>query len=176
MLFFISACGIFSTRDPGDPAGPNSNDIAIFYDEVPELLVTSIETRDSQQYMALIDSAFTYIPPNGIENPAFFLSWDYDAEDVFIRRMLSLDVLPIDSAATISFSSAEITENAADTVIYQQNYSLSYHSVQEGLPQVYEGVLQWYLVRGSDGGWRIRIWQDDTAGDEATMSTLRLTL
>ncbi len=176
-LLLLMGCDLFSTRDPEPPTGPNTSDIATFHEEAPELMIAAIELRDPNQYMMLIDTSLSYVPPAGMENAAFFDAWDYEKENIFVQRLLSPDVLPPDSAATLSFQNPEVTEPTADSVIYVQGYQLEYHSVMTEIPTLYQGVVQWSLVRGDDGGWRVALWQDLAAsGEEATLSVLRQTL
>ena len=68
-------------------------------------------------------------------------------------------------------------EDFPDSSLYQERYHLEAHTIKEGLPTDYVGLMSLTLKRGEDGGWRITRWEDEAvSGETFTMSQLRAAL
>lgn len=179
-LFLLSnGCGFFSTREPDSPSGPQTGrDLALSARDVLRLMESSISLRDSDLYLNVIasDFSFTALPSAYPDNPALFDNWGYTQEDNFIRTLLSVSLLPPDSTAQLSFESINEQE-WADSSLFQERYTLQVDTRQTDLPSTYIGLMRLVLVRGEDGGWRIRHWEDEAvSGETFTMSQLRAAL
>jgi hypothetical protein len=176
-LLLTAGCDLFTTRDPEDPiSGGTPAEIATSPDEVMDRLQASVQLRDPELYMIVIDDEFRYeATPSAYEDVLFFAQWGVDDEDRFIRQLLSPGILPADSTAEWNFEEVDRTE-WGDSVLFRESYRLEVHMTLTELPQVYEGLAQLLLWRGDDGGWRIRRWLDDSGGDAPSMSRLRAAL
>ena len=176
-----SGCGLFTTREPEPPTGNTTgSDLAVQPGEVLELLMLAITLRDPDLYMSMIDQSFSYRakPSAYPDDAAFFNTWDYDREERFARTLLSSGgsgLLPGDSLAELQFTPVTETE-WGDSALYLENYRLEIHTVRGDIPQIFKGLAEFWLNRGSDGGWRILSWTDEAGGEAETMSTLRATL
>ncbi len=177
-LLSAAGCDLFGTREPEAPAGGQSGgDLALTPERVLELLQIAVDLRDPDLYMAMIDVDFRYEATNSAypEDPHVFDSWDRNREDTFIRRLLAPGLLPADSTGSIGFEEQDETPEA-DSVFTRQSYLIELHMTRGDLPSSYSGLAELWLVRGDDGGWRIRSWEDDSGGEGVTMSWLRATL
>lgn len=179
LLFVLSGCGFFSTRDPAPPTGSQGGgDLALTDSEVLELMASSFTLRDPDLYMGVISEDFTYAPlPSAYpDDPTFFASWGVAREDVFIRTLLSVTFLPPDSLAQFTFESIS-EQQWADSSIFQERYTLDVHTLESDLPRSYSGLMRLTLVREEDGGWRITRWEDEAiSGETFTISQLRAAL
>ena len=179
LLLLGNGCGFFTTRDPQSPSGPQTGrDIALTPRDVLTLLNSSISLRDPDLYLNVIadDFSYTALPSAYPDNPAFFDGWGYTQESNFIRTLLSVTLLPPDSSAGLTFESINEQE-WADSSLFQERYTLVAHTAQTDLPSTYVGLMRLVLVRGEDGGWRIRSWEyEAVSGETFTMSQLRAAL
>lgn len=179
LLLSSSGCGFFSTRDPDPPTGTQGgSDLALTDRDVLELIASSFTLRDPDLYMGVISGEFTYAPlPSAYpDDPTFFANWDASREDVFIRTLLSVTLLPPDSLAQITFESIS-EQQWADSSIFQERYTLDLHTLEGGLPRSYSGLMRVTLAREEDGGWRISRWEDEAvSGETFTISQLRAAL
>lgn len=179
VLFILSGCGFFSTRDPDPPTGSQGGgNLALSDGEVLELIASSFTLRDPDLYMGVISEDFTYAPlPSAYpDDPTFFTTWGAAREDVFIRTLLSVSLLPPDSLAQCTFESIS-EQQWADSSIFQERYTLDVHTLESELPRSYSGLMRLTIVREEDGGWRISRWEDEAvSGETFTISQLRAAL
>jgi len=180
LLFSLFAgCGLFTTREPEPPTGSRSGgDLALTPQEVLIQLGDAFNLRDPNLYLGLIDEEFRYqaLPSAYPEDPGYFSSWSRSREEIFIRTLLSVSLLPPDSLSELTFESVSEQE-WPDSSIFRERYALQIHTVQESLPDRYSGLMTLTLARGEDGGWRIHRWLDEAvSGENLTMSQLRAAL
>jgi hypothetical protein len=178
LALLLTGCGLFDTREPDNPAGSQASDgLALSPTEVLLQLENAITLHDPSLYMAAISEEFSYAATLSAfpEDPFFFEDWTWSREDVFVRSLLSLSLLPPDSSSTLTFEAIEEV-SFADSAVYRESYRLDLAPFDSDLPTVYQGLADLTLKREEDGGWRVVRWVDDAGGDAPAISQLRAAL
>jgi len=175
LTLLVAGCDLFSTRraqaplETSDLCGP-----AISSDRVLDVLDCTLQFHLPEDYLAIFDGQdYSFVPDGAaLSNHQDLLPWGYDQEAAHIRRLLSGQVVPIDSAVQAQFQVEESIE-WADSARYLEAYTLHLGHVLEGIPRDVSGRAEFIFARNLDGTWRIRWWRDEAVGDQATWSDIK---
>jgi len=175
VMFLVAGCDLFTTRhaqaplETSDLCGPATSS-----DRVLDVLDCTLEFHMPEDYLANFDRQnYSFVPDGAaLSNHNDLLPWGYDQEASHIRRLLSDQVVPMDSMVRAQFQEEESIE-WADSARYLETYTFHVGHVLEGIPREVSGRAEFIFARSIDGTWRIRWWRDEAVGDQATWSDIK---
>lgn len=178
----ITGCELFSTRAVETPTGTSGEGWVLPLSPltVMENLISSIGRRSDVDYMRSFASQdngmqqFSFYPDPQSESsyPGVFEGWSNPHEEAFIQSLFSPTNLPLDSIAEFRFEVQQETV-LGDSSSINAYYSLHLGHVRESVARNVDGRLEFYLLRGQDGGWYIQRWYDVRIGDQPCWSDLK---
>jgi hypothetical protein len=167
---FLSGCGLFSTREPEEPAG--GSNVEWEFPRSPEIVVDNLETavgrRSSVDYMKTFDlgdvssADFVFIPDPGAaaNNPGRFDAWNLERERNYAQSLFSPTNLPLDSLAELFLEMSREPAVMGDSADLSAEYELNIGHTHAGAPRRMRGYLDFSLKRAENGGWYVWRWQD----------------
>jgi hypothetical protein len=181
----VLACdSLFTTREPEDPKGTQSNWIPpLNPDQVLLNLQNAMFERNVENYIRCLvnplysNRVFRFDPDPEIaaNYPDVFATWDRSQEETVIQQAFS--IVPADSASFLQFTEDVQEIIAADSAVYIREYRLELHHGQSGLDVVYEGYVEFRLIPDDRGEWTIVHWIDNRTGEtEPPWSLLKASL
>lgn len=178
-LLFLSGCDMFTTRKAALPSQPRADfQQAITPEIVIQNLINSFKDKNVQNYLACFsDSAFTakkfvFFPSTGTISkfPSFSYGWNKKNEEQYFNNMISrvTENLPI----VLKLSNVS-TSPMGDSLIYTASYFLNVPNNDAGIPDNYQGDLQFKMTIDSRSVWSIYYWQDSKNSSLPTWSELK---
>lgn len=164
-IFLVSACELFTTRDPEDPADRKSNFQSAFIPEIViENLKNSFADKNVQNYLAcFVDTSFSsrtfqFQPSSEALSQYQFLGsgWGLSDEQRYLNSVVAS--IPQDFPLILSFSD-ESFSRSGDTVVYSASYSINLPFIQPET-SVYQGNVQFNMTNDARSVWVIYFWQD----------------
>jgi len=180
MIIFCACRSPFSTREPETPVENQSSWMPPLS---PELVLTNLQNaileRNSENFIRCLSSAertYTFTPdPDVMANYGeIFNNWNITNEQTVIQQVFSL--VPSDSSAFLIFPVDVREVPGADSTIFLKKYLLEIHSLQDDLPKIYEGQVEYWLYPNTQGEWSIYKWIDFTLGGSQSWSYLKALL
>lgn len=177
LMFFISSCDLFSTRDEETPKNIGSTFVP---PTTPQLLFENLKNSLSEKvlenYMAsfvdtaFLSSGFKYIASSGAEATFQTLAdWNLSSERIYINNVFS-------SVQSSRISLSLLNENSTpqgDSALYFYDYTLSVPTNNPELPTAYQGSVEFTIKLDSRNQWVITKWRDIQMDDLPSWSELR---
>ncbi len=178
----LTGCDLFTTRAVESPSGSSGEGWILPTNPraVIENLANSIGRRSDVDYMKSFTSEdigmsqFNFYPdPQTQSNyPGKFDGWGNPHEQAFIQSLFSPTNLPLDSIAEFNFEVEQETV-LGDSSSINAYYELYLGHLREAVARRIDGRLEFYLLRGNDGGWYIQRWYDVRIGEQPCWSDLK---
>lgn len=165
IVFSSTACELFTTRDPEDPADRKSNFQSAF---IPELVIENLKNsftdKNVQNYLAcFVDTSFSsrsfqFQPSSEALSQYQFLGlgWNLSDEQRYLNSVVAS--IPQDFPLILSFND-ETFSRSGDTVVYSASYSINLPFIQPET-SVYQGNVQFNMTNDARSVWVIYFWQD----------------
>ncbi len=178
LIFLLSGCDLFVTRDAEVPDQGRSNFQAATEPEiVMSNLINSFADKNVQNYLAcFVDSAFSsrsflFQPSSEAIAQYQFLAEGWDLTDE--QRYFSSVVASVeqDFSLTLLLEDTSLTRTG-DTVLYSASYFINIPLSQPESSN-YQGNLQFTLVNDDRSVWVIYYWQDIKLPDSPSWSELK---
>lgn len=178
LIILLSACDLFMTRDPEDPAERKSNFQSAFIpDIVIENLINSFSDKNVQNYLAcFVDTSFSarsfhFQPSSEALSQYQFLGqgWNLSDEQRYLNSVIAS--VPADFPLILSFSD-ETYSRSGDTVVYSASYSINLPFIQPE-QSVYNGNVQFNMTNDARSVWVIYYWQDIKSPNIQSWSELK---
>ncbi len=171
------SCSPFDTRDPEEPdAGASSFIPPTSPDIVVSNFIESVSSKNIENYISCFqisnenDEVYYFVPSSDALNnyPNIFMNWKTEDERRYFISVVSL--LPENINPELMFNSPEFESITPDSAVYVSGYSLRIPNNQ-GIDELYSGVLQFTIVPEDNSFWRIKRWRDGSSGDSDTTDT-----
>ncbi|GAB4294941.1 MAG: hypothetical protein Kow0098_16860 [Ignavibacteriaceae bacterium] len=174
----IAGCDLFETREAEQPDAPRDDfQPAVTTDLLIQNLVNSLRDKNVTNYLACFsDSSFSNrsfrfsASSEALSQfPELAQNWSLENEEQYFLNMANKikDDLPI----TLSLSNV-VSSTQGDSVIYSAMYILNVpHS--ESFPVIYQGDLQFTMIRDSRTVYVISYWQDNKPDEGSSWSELK---
>lgn len=168
IVWLLSSCGIFDTRDAEEPEGKvHWNHFPITPYQTLENLRYAYESNDNiNRYANILNSAFEFFfDSQDIQDYNLPVSWQKD-EEIEMRSLINKDMdltmQPIEEREDIIQS---------ETAVLYRDYTLSINRSSD--TSYFAGSMTIYLQRETDGFWRIYRWEDFRIDNEVTWGRLK---
>ena len=176
VVFLLSGCDLFSTRDAEDPdAGRSSWSLPLEPPDVMRNISYAYADLNSFDYMLSISSdSFSFIADAiALSNHPELDGWSRTQENDHIKHLFEGDVLSQDSVLSVIFEdSVRIGLSNPDSESWQAKYTIT-GVTATGVAHQMSGTVVFHLVIESEGYWVIRRWEDRRTEGEATWSDLK---
>lgn len=175
---------MFGTRNPETPAGYSApREPLLNPQDALDNIVEAFSARNALNYMYSFanpsnsDTTFRFIPDitTSSYDSIIFESWDYDKESSFISILFSNNVLPADSAASITFEAKNVLPGETYPV-YREKYFITIGSVNPNLPREYSGLANIKFDRNNNFDWVIIEWEDERVPDYPALTDLKISM
>ena len=182
-LLVLSACDLFSTREPEPPETRQSTwEPPLDAAQALINLQAAVYEHHLENFMAcLVDPAYSERPfvfepdpETASAYPGRFVGWSCEAESRVMQQAFSL----VGQSGTASLKLTQEAEEhpSADLTLWSGQYRLELGHATEGLPMVFEGHVIWHLAPDSRGYWSIFQWRDNALAGESSWSALKAAL
>lgn len=178
LVFAITSCDLFVTRDAEDPSQSRSNFQTAYQAEIViQNLKNSFADKDAQNYAAcFVDNSFSsknfsFQPTSEALSQYQFLGTDWSVNDERQYFNSVITRTPEGFPITLNFSDESLTRSG-DTVVYSAAYSISVPSRDSETTQ-YQGNVQFNMVNDSRTVWVIYFWQDIKSSEIFSWSELK---
>jgi hypothetical protein len=178
----LIGCELFTTRAVEPPSGSTGEGwiLPLNPRAVIDNMGNAIERRSDVDYLKSLASdevglepfKFHADPQTLVNYPNLFNEWSISQETNFAQSLFSPSTLPLDSMATVNFNIEQETV-LGDSASLGAQYNLHLGHVRDSAPRQIEGWLDFYLLRGDDGGWYIQRWHDVRIGGQPCWSDLK---
>lgn len=175
MIFLITSCGLFETREPEEPDTKPSSFIP---PTEPEIVISNfanafIEKNTSNYILCFSDTSlsdrevFEFIPTAAAlsQYPSLFIDWDINSERQYFNSFALR--LQESERPKLNFSNMEY-DKRPDSVIFVADYIISIEQ-SENLTSAFAGTLQLTIAPKSSGMWSIRRWRDAPAPESSNI-------
>ncbi len=178
LLFLVTGCDIFETREPETPDQSRTNYITASEPEILiQNLINSFADKDVNNYLnTFVDQSFTekifrFVPSSTALSrfQNIWQGWNKDAEFQYFNNVKS--TVPDEMPITLSLSNQSFTF-LGDSLRYTAQYFLNVPQLNSD-PQIYEGSLEFSMVRDSRSVWVIYFWKDNAIEDKPSWSDLK---
>jgi hypothetical protein len=177
-LLSISACNLFSTRQPEKPNSETGNFVPATN---PNLVITNLENSISDLNVdnfiqCLSDSSrkdvrfFEFIPSADAMSvyASLFHNWDILSERRAFTNLIIQSSLSQKPLLTLNDKHFDIL--LPDSAVFSSNYSLSVLFEGETSVDIYSGIMQLTMTPEPNGLWSIVRWIDVSDGADSTKS------
>lgn len=178
ILFVLSSCSLFETREVEKPGGGS---LAVFRQpDRPEVvldnLISAIAGMSALNYVRCLDGEhFVFTPTVSAQQtyPDVYAGWDVGSEENWFTQMSTAAAQSSGHQLTLTNITTEIPSNTERQVV--ANYSLTvYHNrVSQGVPNLVRGRFVLTLVSADNGLWSIREWTDISTDNGPSWSDLK---
>jgi hypothetical protein len=178
VLFLLSSCSLFETRDVEKPG---EGSLAVFLQpDRPEVVLDNLSSAiagmSALNYVRSLDGDdFVFTPTVAAQQvyPDVFAGWDVASEENWFTQMSTAAAQSSGHQLTLTNITTEISSNTERQVV--ANYSLTvYHNrASQGVPNLVRGRFVLTLVSADNGLWSIREWSDISVNDEPSWSDLK---
>ena len=182
-ICILTACEIFSTREPEPPEDPRTPWIPpLSPEQVLINLQTAVSGRHVENYVrCFVNSSFSdkrfYFEPDpevAANYAEIFLDWDLDKEEAVMQQAFAL--VPADSSSFLLFTEDIREVIASDSTVMVKQYRLELHHIQTGMSNAYEGQMEIWLAPDQRGEWSIYRWIDNGILGDPPWSLLKASL
>jgi len=140
--------------------------------ELLSQLSQAFQLRNPSAYLQAFDNSGAYLYTADAEAAsrygAALDSFTYAREERFAQSIFSRTSLPVDSASTATFTiQSDQPQSGGSTV--EMTYTIQM-GLTVSVPRQVSGRAVLTLVRGTDGGFVIRSWRDNTSGNDPTLA------
>lgn len=170
ILVLLSACDLFTPRDPEPPIGTN-DPYAWKPPTAPAIVLENLASAfpahkpnyhlDGLSFDPEGEEGFLFFPDQGVavSQPGVFDAWGYDEEETFITKLFQVldedDLQRLDWTIVQSSSLEDRYE-----IIAEYDLSLSYMETRGALPDHLKGQATLTLIQNTDLLYEISVWQD----------------
>lgn len=165
VLFLLSSCSLFDTRNPEEP---DSGKVSFPPATSPNVLIDNftnsiIEKRIDNYMDCFADgetSGFLFSPSQDAFSsyPSFFDNWNYAVERRYFLALLSN--FSGDEKFSLDLTAKNTNFVSPDSTLFDAQYVFSLPTLSQSAASIYAGKIQLTLVPLSDGTWRILRWID----------------
>ncbi len=178
ILLFIAGCDLFTTRSPEEPTISRASFTPATTPEILfENLKSSFQEKIVENYVAcFVDPVYTernfrFIPSAGAATyPVNWEEWNIRSEEQYFRKMIS-EVVE-DSRINLNLE-IKIASPRGDSANYEIEYNLLLEPKSETLQSIYEGSLEFKIIRDERNQWVIAEWRDFQKEDLPSWSDLK---
>lgn len=180
ILFFFAGCDLFNTRDAETPNQPRSNFIPpIEPEDVISNLTNSLKDMSVENYLACFadtsysNQDFRFTPSSTAlsQFPVMGQGWGKKEEQQYFINLKNK--ITDDKQITLNLSETQLSSPQGDSVAFTATYSLSVPHNDPDIPLVYEGKLNFSLIRDSRSLWSIYFWRDANTSELPAWSELK---
>ncbi|HEY6953143.1 MAG TPA: hypothetical protein VI758_12120 [Bacteroidota bacterium] len=164
---FVS-CDIFQTRTADPPAQTSSSYVSpVVASDVFDNMRSAFQDQNPENYLkSFSDSAtfgrtfvFDASPQARSQYFGVFIAWTKQSEQEYFTNM-NAKILA-GKAAGLSFTTLSAVSEQSDSAQYDAEYLLTVPHSQAGIPTVFQGRAQFFLIRNSlNSTWSIWHWVD----------------
>ena len=178
ILWMISGCGIFETRDAEDPG--DGSGIPFIQPDRPEVVIlnirNSIESMTTLNYIrSLSVEDFSFIP-SGLatdNNPEIWASWSREEEETYFNNMRAATQNLSGHQLQIENENRTSLPNGDERISANYTLTVNHNRTGAGIPTVASGSFVMDLEQGEDGLWSVREWTDNASGSSFTWSDFK---
>ncbi len=170
ILALLSACDLFTPRDPEPPIGTN-DPYAWKPPTTPAIVLENLSSAfpahklnyhmDALSFDPEGVAGFVFFPDQGVavSQPGVFDAWGYDEEENFITKLFQ--VLDEDDLQRLDWTVVQSSSlEGRHEIIADYNLSISYTETRGALPATLKGQATLTLIQNSDLLYEISVWQD----------------
>ena len=165
--FTLLSCSLFETRTPESPAQTSSNynspvNASDVFDNMQHAFTDLNTVNYANSFSDSTNSGRTFqFEPSAQARSQYigvFLAWSKQSEQQYFDNMKSK--IPAGAAASLVLSLNPISVQS-DSAQYDADYQLNIPHTQVGIPKVFQGQAQFFLVRDRlTSTWSIWRWID----------------
>ena len=178
-LNLFVGCELFTTRDAEPPDESRSNyEDAFERETVIQNLINAFSDKNTDDYIKcfsnlnFINKPFQFIPSStALTRYTVWYDWNLSSEAQSFNNMKTL--VPDDFPVNLSLSSSANSFSAfGDSLIYTSEYFINVPQ-RNGDPLIFQGNVQFSMLRDSRSIWVIYFWKDNAFEDEPSWSDLK---
>jgi len=179
ILPLITGCDLFETREAQTPDQSRSNyQTASEPITLIQNIISSFADKDVVNYknsfeMSFSNKPFQFIPSSTALSrfQNVWSAWNIDSEVQYFNNMKTLvpDELPVTLSLSLSPESFSVL---GDSVKYTSEYFLNVPQ-RDSDPLIFQGNLEFTMVRDSRSVWVIYFWKDNAIEDNPSWSDLK---
>jgi len=178
VLFSLTACDIFNTRDAEEPEESRSNYTTPSEPEILiQNLINSFSDKDANNYVksftdpAFSNKVFFFLPTSSALQTwsNLWTDWNVDKEFQYFQNLVT--AAPEDVPVTLGFTH-EIYSPLGDSLNYTAEYFISVPQLNAE-PLNYRGNIKFGMVRDMRDTWAIYFWQDNAISESQSWSDLK---
>lgn len=173
LMSTLSACSVFSTREPEDPLEDSGTYIQ---PDTPEQVVENIQNAvlelNTLNYRRSMAEDFVFEPTaTASARESVFLSWSRAQEEQYFSALVAAAAL--NTGHSLQLNDQTLTLIQANEFVLDATYVLLVNHRRTEVPTQVQGRLQWVLRQGSNGLWALTDWLDQELGNEPSWSDLK---
>lgn len=171
MIFTITGCDLFSTRDPEKPDIGSSNYLP---PTEPLIVIQNFEYSIKEKNMENFLKCFINTGSNPKQNYAFYPSpdavssfgslfenWNVESERRVFNSILSQ--LSEGSYPILYWQNIQPMNESSDSAIYVADYYLKFDFNDASIPREFAGKITLTMIPQNNGLWQIKSWYDYNA-------------
>jgi hypothetical protein len=180
LLAVLVGCDIFTTRDPENPDQARSNYVVAFEREtVIQNLINAFADKNADDYLKSFSKLeftsrpFQFVPSSTAlaRYLTIWNGWDISSEFQSFNNMINL--VPDEFLIDLDLSEEPISFSVfGDSLRYTSEYIISVPQ-GSGDPLIFEGNVEFSMIRDSRSIWVIYFWKDNAVGDNPSWSDLK---
>lgn len=178
LLFILTSCDLFSTRDPELPTTASTTQIpATTPDILFSNLKSSIEDKVLDNYLGCFaDQAYTskkyYFTASAGAFAQFpvLSNWGLEAERQYFNNLNTISLTG--KSVTLTFSN-QFNTPLGDSAVYQLDYSLNVKTKDQSITGEYSGSAQFKIYLDKRNQWVIGNWEDIRKNNLKSWSDLK---
>lgn len=178
LLFGLSSCDLFSTRQPELPTTSSNSQIPA---TTPDILfsnfTSSIEEKVLDNYLtcfadpAFSNKKFAFIASAAVSVQFPVLSsWGIESERQYFNNLKTISLTG--NSITLALSN-QINTPLGDSAVYQVDYSLTINTKDQSVTGDYKGTAQFKIYLDKRNQWVIGTWEDIRKSEQKSWSDLK---
>ncbi|RMH74396.1 MAG: hypothetical protein D6683_12780 [Actinomyces sp.] len=172
-LVGAAGCDVFSPRTPEPPL-----EAAGTYEQpdTPEQVIANLQAAVAElntlNYRRSLAEDLTFTPTATAEaRDPVWTGWGLAEEERYFSTLAA--AARTGTGHRLDLNDRTLTLIDADRQVLDATYLLIVNHTRADAPTTVQGRLQWVLVRGTDGLWRLREWVDRELGSNPSWSDLK---
>jgi hypothetical protein len=173
LLFALSSCTLFATREPEPPMSDRGT---FLQPDTPDRVIENIRfavgERNTRNYRRSLSDDLTFDPTATAQSQhPIWTGWTAGEEESYFASLVSA----VAEAANMSLELNDVTLTAIDAehFAFDATYVITAEHNRQDIPVVFQGRLAWQLAQQVDGLWALESWVDREVGSEPSWSDLK---
>jgi hypothetical protein len=173
LIFLISGCSLFSTRQPDEPITDSGT---FSQPDTPEQVVENIQSAISElntlNYRRSLADGMIFRPTASAQaRESVFLNWSRPQEEQYFSTMAAAAGSGTGHNLALNDRSFAIISDSK--YVLDATYVLTLNHSRPDADKQVQGRLQWVIDQGQDGLWSLTEWTDQELGLSGSWSDLK---